>query len=407
MHHTFASKRFSSLITVIVFCSVVMLVRPVQAMYMDATFIRAAIEGNVHVLNMMMNRGVHPDREQLNRGDDDPHDGLHTYNGLKIAEGSTALMWAAKNGHIDAITLLLKRGAGVNYMDKRGDTALMWAAESGRMEVVKFLIDNRARASLLNDKGDNAIDFARKKNRFEMANYLKDFSNAGQSYQHRPKSRKIEDHSYDESLKIHHDEKVDNHGEHLLDAVFRGDLEETLDLNMDEGHPVNYQNHDGLSPLMVAARDGRVALIELLITSGADPELKDEQGRTALLWAAIEGRLESLKMLTKYGGNLLAWDRLETNALMWASYWGRNHIVRYLIDNHMNVNRRDLNGETPLMWASRAGRFSTAKLLLERGADPDSKNIRDMKSIDFAFFYWDLIELLKQAKSQSLSLIAK
>ena len=48
--------------------------------------------------------------------------------------GTTALHWAAQNGHADCIQLLLDAGATVDVQDKAsGRTALHWASAGGLM----------------------------------------------------------------------------------------------------------------------------------------------------------------------------------------------------------------------------------------------------------------------------------
>jgi ankyrin repeat protein len=48
---------------------------------------------------------------------------------------------------------------------------------------------------------------------------------------------------------------------------------------------VNQCENDGFSPLMVASGRGLVEVVELLLSNGADVHLKAKDGRTALDWA--------------------------------------------------------------------------------------------------------------------------
>ena len=58
--------------------------------------------------------------------------------------GSTALMWAAENGHIAVVKLLLGVGnINVNAKHYGGWTAQMWAAANGHETVVKLLQSHR------------------------------------------------------------------------------------------------------------------------------------------------------------------------------------------------------------------------------------------------------------------------
>ena len=58
--------------------------------------------------------------------------------------GSTAIISAAKNGHVDVVKVLIQNGADVNDSDYRERTALHFAAQRGDVGVVKVLIQNGA-----------------------------------------------------------------------------------------------------------------------------------------------------------------------------------------------------------------------------------------------------------------------
>jgi len=59
--------------------------------------------------------------------------------------GETPVMFAARNGNVDAIKVLIDRKADVNAKETvRGTTALMWAAEQGHPAAVGMLIEHGA-----------------------------------------------------------------------------------------------------------------------------------------------------------------------------------------------------------------------------------------------------------------------
>jgi uncharacterized protein len=49
---------------------------------------------------------------------------------------------------------------------------------------------------------------------------------------------------------------------------------------------VDFQNEQGITPIMVAADHAQPASVRLLIASGADPRKQDYTGRDAFGWAA-------------------------------------------------------------------------------------------------------------------------
>ena len=57
----------------------------------------------------------------------------------------------------------------------------------------------------------------------------------------------------------------------------------------------------GVTPLMMCAKKGKLRIAEVLLKSGADPNIKDKIGSSALSRAEHNGDLEMIKMLKKYG----------------------------------------------------------------------------------------------------------
>src|SRR5207244_4291264 len=59
-----------------------------------------------------------------------------------VPGGETAVMTAARTGKVEALKVLLARGADVNAREStRGQTALMWAAAEGNAAAVSLLVE--------------------------------------------------------------------------------------------------------------------------------------------------------------------------------------------------------------------------------------------------------------------------
>ncbi|TWU63130.1 MULTISPECIES: ankyrin repeat domain-containing protein [Crateriforma] len=87
--------------------------------------------------------------------------------------GRTALMYASTADNVDTVKLLLRRGANPNLADKvENFTPLMFAAAEGQLSVVDLLLDAGARVDSKDIDGDTAGVFAAANGHAEVAKRL-------------------------------------------------------------------------------------------------------------------------------------------------------------------------------------------------------------------------------------------
>lgn len=111
------------------------------------------------------------------------------------------------------------------------------------------------------------------------------------------------------------------------------------------------RDHEGLTPLMVAADGGHEeVVIELLTRGGARVNCPDTDGNTALLFAAENDN----------------WTQM-----------------RVLIERNADVNYANKAGITPLHAAAIARNHNAVKILLDSGADPFARDSDDMTPIEY------------------------
>ena len=86
--------------------------------------------------------------------------------------GWTPLHYAATNGHLATMDLLLEEHAYIDAASPNGTTPLMMAAHYGTAEAVKLLLADGADPALRNEQGLSAIDFAQRASRGEAAELI-------------------------------------------------------------------------------------------------------------------------------------------------------------------------------------------------------------------------------------------
>jgi ankyrin repeat protein len=115
-------------------------------------------------------------------------------------------------------------------------------------------------------------------------------------------------------------------------AVYREDIE-TTELLLRSGAKPDVKNREGITPLSMAALYGNVALIDALLRAGADAKQRGASGETPLMLAARNGNPEAIKKLLNGGAEVNVQETLRnTTALMWAAEQRHPAAVKSLLD---------------------------------------------------------------------------
>ena len=76
---------------------------------------------------------------------------------------------------------------------------------------------------------------------------------------------------------------------------------EVLELLMDLGARIDIENRQGMTPLMMAASDGPIEIVQIFLDRKADATLGDYTGRTAIIWADRNSRRNVIRLFRRAG----------------------------------------------------------------------------------------------------------
>jgi thiosulfate/3-mercaptopyruvate sulfurtransferase len=106
------------------------------------------------------------------------------------------------------------------------------------------------------------------------------------------------------------------------------------------------------TPLMVAARMGRIGYIGELLSRGADPRELNADGNGALWFACYAGSAPCVNALLKAGAPLDSQNVNGATALIYAASAGKTAIVQLLLDAGADTTLETLDGFTALELAA-------------------------------------------------------
>lgn len=170
-----------------------------------------------------------------------------------------------------------------------------------------------------------------------------------------------------------------------------------------EAAAVDSQGGRPWTPLMVAALEGHVKMVETLFGKGAVMEASSDKGSNALMIATIEGHTEVVSALLDHGTEVNAENQRGWTALRFAVSMDETQILRLLIAAGADVNRADHEGKTALMQAAGENILESLKVLLEAGADPHLTDRQGKTALMIAQKqgHTEIVKLLKHAEAKN------
>ncbi|XP_005095905.1 serine/threonine-protein phosphatase 6 regulatory ankyrin repeat subunit C [Aplysia californica] len=274
-------------------------------------------------------------------------------------EGLRPIHVAAFNGDVDILGVLLKAGADPNVATKSHVTALINASVCGSLEITRLLIEKGARVDERAEDGWTPLMF---------------FAQTGNS-------KCMEMILAKSKADIDSEEEKGNTALHI--AVSNGKVD-AVKMLLDKKANPDKRNAEGLGPVLICAHNGQLEILQCLLESSkCDLEVKTSRGETALLLAAKTGRESIVKLLLKKGALVNAVSDDRETALHVSVSGGYYGIAEELIKNGVDKEKIDLKGNTALL--NCAGRLPILKILVERGADLNKLNNKNMSVLHLSF----------------------
>ncbi|KAE9611082.1 putative transcription factor C2H2 family [Lupinus albus] len=168
----------------------------------------------------------------------------------------------------------------------------------------------------------------------------------------------------------------------LFSAVANGELEmvEAI-LQKDPTVLEHLTAHSLLSPLHLAASNGRIEMLSMLLEHNIKVDILNHHKQTPLMLAVMHGKTGCVEKLIQAGANILMFDSLRRRTcLHYAAYYGHVGCLKAILSAAHStpvadswgferfVNIRDRNGATPLHLAARQRQTECLRSLLDSGA---------------------------------------
>jgi ankyrin repeat protein len=242
--------------------------------------------------------------------------------------GLTPIIFAAREGNLESVKILLDAGVDVNQTSEYGWTALLTATQNRFYKLGVYLLERGANPDLANGGGWNPLYIATDNRNIERGEY----PTRKPDMDHLEFIRQLLAKGANPNLRMHSSTETR--------TVFTN----------------QWLLEEGATPFLRAAQSGDLELMKLLLKHGADPKISTDHKVTPLMVASgigwVEGvtyewspqqTLETVKFLLELGADINAQDTMDgRTALMGAAHKGRNDVIELLVKHGADLALRDI-----------------------------------------------------------------
>ena len=297
------------------------------------------------------------------------------------SEGYDLLRTAIERRHTEIANLLLASGCKVNKKNKnRVNSPLHYAAINGEVELVRVLLNKGAKVDARNSHGKTPLHNGVVSGKTEIVELL---LNKGTNVNHRDNSDITSLHLAVENGTKDIIELLLARGANVnakaLDgktslhvAVERGYIEIVEHL-LEHGASVNatytYRAQEGYTPMRLAIEKRYEQVVQLLLVYGASIDAQDKDNKAVLHFAVKNGSWIMTEHILKHHPDLNKNNSSILNVAMQGYGEGSSEIVKNLLDYGFTVNPGDANNGKFLHTAVEKGYLTIVEQLLRYGAD--------------------------------------
>ena len=322
------------------------------------------------------------------------------------------------------IEALIEHGADPNIADSEGDSVLSCAIISkmpskNRLKVAEFLLKNKADPNMANKKrltpllcaiyALNELDHD-KELRLSMIKLLVKYGasigkqgNCSQSALYYALKWERSD---PEVIKYLLDcgsdpNEVCEQNRKLLSIAIQNEKDDCLEivpLLLQYGARINSDNSMFVSPLALACTANKEQMVRLLLKNKADPNHK-ELGMPILLLAVLEKNTAIIRALLEHGADIESKDNFNHTVLSLAinDEIENKEVIKLLLERGADPNTR-LELHSPCLYFAAARNFiEVTEMLLQYGANPNPKSLIasvELLNLSFREKFWEMAKLL-------------